>query len=246
MRVIIKGQSVVTDILRGVLRLAHRADGQGFDHVGFRGVLHLIEHLVQAAGDGGLAVEADLMTELAHKSAQILKLRRVRIVVDTINEGLARGLSALGFSNKLGNRPVGEQHEFLNQMVGVAADLEVHAGGLVLLIKLEFDFLLIEAECAFAHTSGTQLLRHTVEGPDGVVEICFLSFRVVVLNDLLRLFIGKSAVAVNGCSAKPTVVYGPILVHLKDGAEGVFIFVRAEGTDPVGQYFGKHRNYSVH
>src|SRR5210317_1219416 len=113
-------------------------------------------------------------------------------------------------------------------MVGVAAHLKVYARRFVVFVQVEFHLLLVKAQRAFSHSRSTKFFRHTVEGANGLVEISLLPFRMIVLDNLLCLFVGKSAVTMDRSTAKPAVVHRTFFVHFKDGTKRVFILIRSQ------------------
>ena len=66
------------------------------------------------------------------------------------------------------------------------------------------------------------------------------------LDDLLRLLVVEAIVGVDDGAAEPLPDDLGLVVHLEDGAEGEFVFLRPEGAQIVGQFLGQHRDGAVH
>ena len=81
--------------------------------------------------------------EAGDELGQRVELLGVGQVVDAVGEYL--GLLALGHAAYLlGHGAVGQQHEFLDQLVGVLRYLEINTDGFALLVYLELHFVAVE------------------------------------------------------------------------------------------------------
>ncbi len=94
------------------------------------------------------------------------------------------------FTYVLGHLLVSQQHEFLDELVGLFRHVQVHAYGLAGLVDVKFNFLAVECH----RTVGKTLLAYALSQ---VVELEYLVGKVALagLNHLLRVFVGKAAVA---------------------------------------------------
>ena len=109
--------------------------------------------------------------------------------------GLFRAL-ALGteiaphLANGLGHRLVGQEHELLDQLVGILAHLEIDTDGHTLFVYLKLHLGAVEGDSTLSKTAGTELFGQTVQlqDLDGIVTLAGL-------NDVLGLLVSKSAVA---------------------------------------------------
>ena len=109
-----KGEAEVAEVLRGVVGLGHRAQHAHVDHLGVFGAGHAVEQAVEVGGLEHLALgerQADRLDDLA----QGFELFRARFLVDAVEQAQAL------FLERLGGCDVGEDHELLDDAVGVEA-----------------------------------------------------------------------------------------------------------------------------
>ena len=138
----------MTDVFRAVPRLHHGAQGHRLHQFLFLLSLDVAEQLVQAAAHLRLgALGAQAVAEARNKAAQLFQLFGVGHVVNTVGQYL--GLLALGhLAHALGHRAVGQQHEFLHQLVGVLGYLDVSGYGVSILVDFKTDFGAVKADGA--------------------------------------------------------------------------------------------------
>ena len=133
MGVIGEREAVVTDVVDVVACLRHRAERKKLDGVELRLILRRVEEAVQLAGELlAIGYLAEIVAEIAHKSAQVVNFCHVRLVVYTIDKGLfflptlCRSLSGDRItilvkicprSNKFRHTTVGKQHKLLDEPV---------------------------------------------------------------------------------------------------------------------------------
>ena len=159
MRIIVEGQSIMADVLRGVTGFLHGSDRNGLDQVLFRTALHLVQQTIDAFRYLDLATAGlDLVTEAPDELGEILHLVWIGQLMDTIDEGL--GLFPLGrTAYKLCHGPVGQEHELLDQLVRLLGHLEIDAERLALLINLKFHLIPVEIDRSLLEATLAQLLR---------------------------------------------------------------------------------------
>ena len=178
----VESQAIVSDVLGGIDGLGLRADGKRGEHVLLRAVVDFLHQLVDALADllvlrmiddiRLLATEDALhiVAKASSKGCQAFELLLRRLVVDTIDERLGLllhlAIDALRthvLADGLGYRAVGQKHEFLDELVGILRHLEIHIGGLALLVEHELHLLAFESDGSLGKTTGTQLLGQAVE-----------------------------------------------------------------------------------
>ena len=82
--------------------------------------------------------------------------------MDAVGEYL--GLLALGHAAYLlGYGAVGQQHEFLDQLVGVLRHLKVNTDGFALLVYLELHLIAVEVDGSGGEAAFAQLLGQAVQ-----------------------------------------------------------------------------------
>ena len=166
MGIVVEGESEMADVMGGVFGFHHGSEGDHLDELLFLGALALMDELVHTAGSGALGAGGlELVAELTNEGAEFLHLLGVGVVVDSIGKGL--GFLALGYlTNGLGNGAVGEEHELLDEFVGVLGTLEIATGGLALLVDVELHLLGVEIDGAALEAFLTKLLGKGIEGAE--------------------------------------------------------------------------------
>ena len=161
-RVVVEGQTVVADVVHGVACLLHGADGDadgdGLDEVLLLLALYVVQQVVDGFGYVGLRARcAQLVAEAGDELGQRVELLGVGQVVDAVGEYF--GLLALGHAAYLlGHGTVGQQHELLDQLVGVLRHLEVDTDGFALLVYLELHLVAVEVDGSSGEAAFAQLL----------------------------------------------------------------------------------------
>ena len=77
------------NVLRRILRFAHRSDGQGLNHICCRGISHFRQHFVQASRNGRFIRHPYFVSKLLYKNTQVLQFLRIWIVVYPVNKCLS-------------------------------------------------------------------------------------------------------------------------------------------------------------
>ena len=150
-------------------------------------------------------------------------------------------LSALGFGQIPAHAHIREQHEILDEAVGLKHALDHHAQRLTGLVQFEFDLLCVEVDAARLEAPRTQLFGQRLQRLHLLREFAFAGF-----NAFLRLVVGKAAVAVDDSAAKPFLLDVRLRVHFKDCTEGESVLVGAQRAEVVGEHLGQHGNRAVH
>ena len=151
MRVELEREAVVADVVGGVDRLCHRAQGDHLESVALRRALGLGQKRVQGLGDlATVAARPELEAEVADELAEARDLLRVRLAVYTVNKGLGFlvGLAVhpAGSGDELGHGTVRKKHELLDQPVGLLGDFLVNPGRLSGRIHLDFHLRTLETD----------------------------------------------------------------------------------------------------
>ena len=179
-----------------------------------------------------VACRAQLVAEAGDELCQRVQLVGVGQVVYAVGEHLC--FLALGhLAYGLGHGAVGQQHEFLHQLVGVLRFLEVDAQGLAFLVNLELHLHAVELQRTARHTPFAQLLRQAVQLQQFIFIVAFAR-----LDDLLRFLVGEAAVALDDGVDNAVLQHFGLVVHLEDDAIRQLLLVRAEGAEQVAEPFG--------
>ena len=132
-------QSVVADRVGRVARLFQRAQQGEIDGVLFGFVLHSGQKLLQFPP---MRHVADLVAEALRVLAEIAELLQVRIFVDAVST------RDLELAHVTGNRFVGRQHEFLDELVGDVVVNLLDTDRFALLVEPDLDLGEIQIERA--------------------------------------------------------------------------------------------------
>ena len=112
------------------------------------------------------------------------------------------GLLALGHTAyALRNSAVGQQHELLNELVGILTHLDVGAYGMTFLIDLEVHLGAVEVHGTRCHALDAQMLSHSVEDQQGGDERRVGLGLIPAPNRQLRLRHGSAHILGTGLAA---------------------------------------------
>ena len=240
MGVVVKAQAVVADIGGGIHGLGHRADGQGGEEILLALALDVGEHAVDGAVDIlGRAAGLHLVSKVAAQAGQVGELAGVGLVVHTVYKSLGF-LAGAGAADEGGDGAVGQQHEFLDELVGVFAFLEVNRYGMALVVDVEAHLGAVKFHRAIVVTLSAQYLGQAVEGEYLVAHVALAG-----LDDGLSLVVCKAAVGAYDGAADLAAEHAGAVVHLKDYRESELFLVGAQRADAVGQMLGQHRYRAV-
>ena len=176
MRIVVKAQSVVSDIVGGIDRLLHSAKRCHFNEVLNAVASHVLQQCVEALCHiGFLALSLEVEAKAGSHSRQIVQFVGVGHVVDTVGERL--GLFAfLGDAHAFSHCAVGQQHELLHQLVSILSLFEVDAERFAVLVNLESRFLAVKVDGTLFEAFVAQHVGHAVQRDE---QVCVLSFSVV-------------------------------------------------------------------
>ena len=261
----VERQSVMSDVDGAVARLHHGTEGDGLHELLDRLVLHVLEQFVETLRHFGLgALRANHVAKLADEVLQVVELGWVRHVVHTVRQCLCLSIAFLHLAHAFSHRAVCQQHELLDELVGILGALEIHAERFALLVDVETWFHAVEVDGTVLHSSVAQLVRHAVEDNQFVLiglgrlgTLCQWLFRsrilvvlgrclVVLFEQVLHFLIDETAVALYDGVDNAMVEHVGILIHLEDDGEAEFLLVGTERADEVAESLGKHRYCAVH
>ena len=163
--------------------------------------------------------------------------------MNTVDKGPLGALSGAFATDKLGHLAVGQQHELFNQLVRILNLLEIDAQRFAVFVQHEFRLVAFETDGAVAEPFGPQLLGQSVEGQHRIFQGVV---RIFSFDNVLRLFVRKTAVGENHGPSEPFVEDFRFIVQFEDGREGEFLFVGTERAEVVREFLGQHRHGAVH
>ena len=265
--VVVESQSVVADVVGAVAGLHHGTQGDHLHDVLFAASVDVGEEAVQVPADfGAVAGGLQLVAELGDEGREVQELLRVGIVMDAIGQHLGL-LSARHTADTLGHGAIGQQHEFLDELVGILGHLEIDALGMACLVDFEAHFLAVEVHGSGSKAASAQLFGHAVQddellgkvlggagtlaplGRQGSVAgavIVLGAGLVVCLEHGLNLLVGEASVAADDGVGQVPVLHLGLGIEVEDDAVGELLLVGAQGADVVAQPLGQHGDGAVH
>ena len=239
MRIELEGQAVMADVVGAVAGLGHGPQRQDLDGAEFRFVLCVHHQAVQGVGDVLAGADgAHLVAEVAGKLPEAGDLFQVGLVMDTVHEGLgildglAAHLAVRG--DELGDVLVRQEHELLDEPVGLLGVFLVNGYGLSVFVDLHLHFGTLEvhgagSEALLAQFQGYLIENqysffHIVRNDAALGAFAELRFHGVVpgLDDGLGALVGEAVVGLDDGPAEPGVDDLGHRRHLEDGGEGEF------------------------
>lgn len=152
--------------------------------------------------------------------------------MDTIRKYF--GFFVLGYtSHFLCYCPVGEQHEFFHQLVGILGLFEVYADRFSLFVDFKLHLVAVEVDGSCCETFLTKCFGDGVQHENFFFKIARFRF-----DDLLRLFVSEATVGVDDGMYDAGVFYFSFLGDVEDDGECEFLFIRTQGADEVTQRSG--------
>ena len=238
--IVVECQPVVSYVLGRIYGFRHRAQGDGLDQVLFRFVFYLTQKRVDAFRQFRvLAGRFQFVAEPGDKFRQRVEFVGIGLFVYAVHERFR--FPAFYFSDGLGYRAVGEQHELFDQFVRLFRNLEVNTERTAGFVDFEFYLVAVEVDGAAGKPVCTQLLGEVVQFQNLFLVVAFARF-----YDCLGIFVGIPAVRPDDCAGDTRAENFGFVVHFEDARERQFIFVGAQGADEVTEPFGKHRHYAVY
>ena len=156
MGVVLKCQSVVSDVFGVISRLCHCPEREQFYGIELRSVLRLSEEVVQFAGYLlAVVCRSECVAEIADEGAEVVKFQLVRFIVHAVNKGLGIFLSAFvaagstlaACRHKFRHAAVGQEHKLFNEPVGFFRNLLIDTHRAALFIHLDLHFRAFKADC---------------------------------------------------------------------------------------------------
>ena len=230
----------MSHIVGGIARPRHAAERQQLQRILFRLALGLLHQRVERPRRLlRIRRVAQLVSEVFGKLAQAVELLRIRILVDTIDEG--RILRLAFFSDIFRHAAVGQQHELLDEPVALLALFLDHIQRLAGLVHDDFHLGPLERDGSLLETLPAQ------DGSQFVQRLDLFGERALFrLDDLLGLLVVEALVRVDDGAAEPLADDLGLGVELEYGAEGELVLVRTERTELVREVFGQHGDGPVH
>ena len=235
-----EAQPVVADVVRRVDRLRHRPERGDLHHGSFGRALEVLEDRVEVfAVYAPVLACRELVAEGLDVVAQRLDLLGVRAVVDAVDERLG----VLALTDVLGDGPIREQHQLLDQPVRLLAlladDLDRHA----FVVEDDLDLGRVEVDRALPLALLGE--RPGELGREQHVVLERVVLRPAVDNGL-RVVVGEALLGVDDGLPNLVVLDRAARRDLHDARVGELVLVRPERADAVRELFGEHRDDAVH
>ena len=140
-----EGETVVADVVGGVEGFGHGADGDAVDHILFAPAGNLLEEVVVGVGECFAGAYLHLEAQLGYKFDEGVEFFGVGLVVDAIDERL--GMVA-GGAYVFCHLAVGEEHELLDEPVGLFLLFDINSDGFGVFVELELHLLALKVDGA--------------------------------------------------------------------------------------------------
>ena len=180
-----EGEAIVADVVSGIDRFGHGAQGEGLDDVLLllsRDLFHQFVHCCRETLD---VFSVNLIAEPFDEITERAQFLRIRLVMDTIHKGFSFQFSA----DKFCHTPVGKQHKLFYQLVGGAELAKENPQGNSLFIQIEPDFKPLKGERAGGETSASQQLCQVIER-----QQLFMHVTLAGVNNLLGFTVREAPV----------------------------------------------------
>ena len=178
--------------------------------------------------------------------------------MDTIGQRL--GLYALFHTTyRLGYGLVGQQHELLNEFVGIFRHLEIGLDGLTCLVDIKVEFLTIELHRTVLESGSTQFLGEGIEFDKHLSVLtlvrmflrsrgCWLTCTVlhtIVLQDLLHLLVCITTITADDGMGEVPLLDVCLIIEFEDDTIAEFLLVRTERADEVAKTLREHGDGAI-
>ena len=183
-----------------------------------------------------------MIPEPDDKAAELRHLVRIRFVVDPIYERPFTILDSFAlFPYKLRHFTVGQQHKLLDQLVRLLDLLEIDTQRFPVFVQFEFRLLAFEIDRTVAEPFAPKFLGQSVQLQNFFNHIAFAG-----LDHLLCLLIGKPTVGIDHRPPEPLLQHLCFFVQFENSRKTEFFLMRPQGTQAIGEPFGKHRHRPVY
>ena len=233
MHVILLGQTVVPDRMRGVTRPLHAAQ--------VADAKHILERMPGEAGQKspGLFLVGQIACTQSCQGRlrpQIVEFFVVRLLVDPVH-GLCPATLDL-----LRHGLVGQQHEFLDQLMGDVVLNSAHFADPPLRVEEHLVLRHVEIQRTGAEPGLAQFLRE----PVGVVQHLFRFVLRLAVEDRHRLLVGVAMFGADDRGMKSGLLNAPAVGQHELHAARQPVDVRLERAQLVAQLLRQHRDNAIH
>ncbi len=230
-------EAVVADGFGGVGGAFERFQEAEFDGVFFRGAFGGIEEFLDV---GAVGEVAGVVAVLFGDEGVVGEARWIRIFMDAEDGGLGT------FAEDFGDGLVGDEHAFLDELVGFRVDDLLGGAGASVFIEFDFDLGHFEVEGAVCEAVFTEEGRHFPSFGNGFDEAGLGVFGGwFSIEDFLCLFVGEFGAGVDDGIDEMSIQQVAVCGDFDDGAFGEAIDVGFEGADAVGEFDGEHGEDAV-
>ena len=239
--IVVESEAVVAYILGCVDGFGHGAYGEHGEEIFLTLTLYVPQHFVERTVDfAGRAVGLQPVAESAGDIGQVGELCRIGLIVHAIYESLLLA-ALLRLADGGGHRAVGQEHELLDELIGIFRHLEIYARGMAFLVDVETHLLAVEVHRAVFESLRAELLGQTVERGYLLHKVA-----LAVFDHFLGLLVGETAVRADHGAHDAAVEHLCVVVKLKNSGESQLLLVGTQRADAVAEALGEHRHHAVH
>ncbi|MNC02800.1 hypothetical protein D3C75_501830 [compost metagenome] len=225
-----------------VFRLLHRAQHHRADHRLFLRTLNLLQQVLQGTRMNRVAPAFDMIAKVSGKRHKVLQLLLIRVLVNPVQE---RNLKPV---EMLGNRLIGSQHEFLNNLLSYRTLSLNNIDRLTVLIHNNFALFKIKINRSAPHPRPAQLHSQLFHQAEVLNQrtITLQQLRILILNDFADIGIGHSFFGPDYARKDIMLHDLHMLVKLHLTGHGEPVHFRIKTADPVRQPVRQHWNNPVY
>ena len=239
-RVVVEAKPIVADIVGGVDGLRHRLQCSALDDIFLGPVLNCLDQVVEVFRLDVAVVELQLVAEEFDVLGQFLNFFGIGAVVDAVDERLVEAGIRIG--DVAGNGAIRQQHELLDQPVGLHPMLRYDVDGVAFVIEDDLDLQHVEVDGAFAHAFLGERApqpgrRHHVRGD--------VVLRVAALDVILRAVVREALFGVDDRLADLIILHVALRRDLHNAGVGQLVFLRAQRAHLIRQLLRQHRDRAV-
>ena len=229
-------QAVMANTLIRVAGTRQRAQQKRRQHALLRVVLCAAQHGLELRRILRLG-RVDAVAERTRKRRKHAQLVRIGILVHTVDS------RQLALAHILGNRFVGLQHEFLDQLFTLAALTEPDFNRLAVLVHADFRLRNVQLECAALNAALVQRVRQIVHRLGSLDQkSVFLAQPLVAREDFVNLVVGHAGLGADDRLGKFRTIPAAVLIDFHQRGERQTVHLRVERADAVGQRERQHRH----
>ncbi len=241
MTVILCRQAEMSHTLHRIPGLLHRPQGQpGYQRL-HRRIINLFQKLLQLLGMNLISAHMDMIAEVVDKSTQLSDFFRIRRLVGPVQEGRFLPEKVLGYGL------IGRQHKIFNNLCGGIPVIGPDIQRMSLPVQHHLRLRKIKINGSPLPPLRPEKIRQFFheEKHLRILPVLFRGLRILQGDDFIYIRITHAAVHPDHRLRNLMSDNISPAVHRHNTAQRQTVLPLIQGTDPVGQGMGQHRNHPV-